>query len=470
MSIETFTGPFAGPLSGAVAPGEGTDLSSAGPLLGGVVGRRTVSRISPRTRQALRRQLWLVPVVVTALLAAAIGADPAASAVALGAWASHHLLTDRWWLRAACPALSVDAARGAAWPLLVTALAVAVGWAPTAWLTPAVVVGVAAATVEVLTVALCHRVAGPPRVLVVGDPASTADLVTRWAVQSDVVITACVPLDERVPALALHRRVDAVVVVPSAAVTPLAVRRLGWTLEQAGVSLVIGTSLDFVAPHRLSVTRLGGATFVDVASSRPAPHVRALKTLVDRVGALVLLMLLGPLLLILMVWVRLDSPGPAIFSQTRIGRDGREFRLYKLRTMTRRAEEERQRVLHLDEAGGVLFKIRNDPRTTRVGRWLRRSSLDELPQLVNVLRGQMSLVGPRPALPDEVAAYDDTTRRRLVVRPGMTGLWQVSGRSDLDWETAVALDVGYSDNVTVSGDLGICLRTVRAVMSGKGAY
>jgi exopolysaccharide biosynthesis polyprenyl glycosylphosphotransferase len=470
VSIETFTGPFAGPLGGPVGPGEGTDMSSAGPLLGGVVGRRTVSRISPRTRQALRRQLWLVPVVVTALVAAAIGTDPTASAVALGVWASHHLLTDRWWLRATCPALSADAVRGAAWPLLVTAMAVAVGWAPTAWLAPAVVVGAVAAALQVLAVVLCRRVAGPPRVLVVGDPASTGDLVTRWAGQADVVITACVPLDERVPDLALDRRVDAVVVVPSAAVSAASVRRLGWMLEAAGVSLVVGTSLDFVAPHRLSVTRLAGATFVDVASSRPAAHVRALKVLLDRLGALVLLVLLGPLLLLLMACVRLDSPGPAIFSQTRIGRDGREFRLYKLRTMHRRAEEERQRVLHLDEAGGVLFKIRDDPRTTRVGRWLRRSSLDELPQLVNVLRGHMSLVGPRPALPDEVATYDDTTRRRLVVRPGMTGLWQVSGRSDLDWETAVALDVGYCDNVTVGGDLGICLRTVRAVVSARGAY
>lgn len=460
MTVESFTD--ARPVDGREA--------APGVVLDRAFGHRALSRTSPRSRQALRRQQWVVPVVMAALVAAAVGADPVASAIALVVWVSHHFLTDRWWLHAACPPSLVEVARRVAWPIAVVALVVAAGWVPYSWLAPTVLVAGVAGIAQVVVVAACRRIGGPPRVLVVGEATDAHDLVARWAARADVVVTACVPLDDQVPRLALDRRVDAVVVVPSTSVAPIAVRRLGWTLERLGVSMVVGTSLDFVAPHRLAVTALAGGVFVDIASSRPAPHVRLLKAVMDRAGALLLLVVLSPLLAVLVLLVRLDSPGPAIFTQIRVGQDGRTFRLHKLRTMRTDAETVREELLHLDEGHGVLFKIQSDPRITRVGHVLRRTSLDELPQLINVLRGEMSLVGPRPALPHEVARYDDVARRRLAVRPGMTGMWQVSGRSDLDWDTSVALDLGYTDNVSVAGDLGICLRTVRAVVSGRGAY
>jgi lipopolysaccharide/colanic/teichoic acid biosynthesis glycosyltransferase len=181
-----------------------------------------------------------------------------------------------------------------------------------------------------------------------------------------------------------------------------------------------------------------------------------------------MLLVLAPLLAILAVWIRLDSPGPVLYRQTRVGRHGRPFTMLKLRTMHTGAETVRD-VLEND-VDAVLFKARRDPRVTRIGRVLRRYSLDELPQLVNVLRGEMALVGPRPALPAEVAAYDDDPLRRLVVRPGLTGLWQVSGRSDLSWTESVRLDLDYVDNWSLRRDVAIVGRTVQAVLSHRGAY
>ncbi|MCW2759330.1 MAG: glycosyl transferase, partial [Nocardioidaceae bacterium] len=154
----------------------------------------------------------------------------------------------------------------------------------------------------------------------------------------------------------------------------------------------------------------------------------------------------------------------------RVGRGGHPFTMVKLRTMHADAEARKAALADADEGNGVLFKIRHDPRVTSVGRFLRRSSLDELPQLVNVVLGQMSLVGPRPALPDEVAAYDDHEHRRYAVRPGMTGLWQVSGRSDLSWEESMELDLQYVDNHSMGGDASILLRTFWAVVRSRGAY
>ena len=168
------------------------------------------------------------------------------------------------------------------------------------------------------------------------------------------------------------------------------------------------------------------------------------------------------------LWIRLGSPGPVLFRQVRVGRDGGEFPIYKFRSMYVDAEQRLAELRHLNEHDGVLFKMRNDPRVTPVGRWLRRLSLDELPQLLNVLKGDMSLVGPRPPLPEEVAAYPDDVRRRLAVKPGMTGLWQVSGRSDLPWEEAVRLDLRYVENWSLTLDLVILMRTVTAVPAVLG--
>jgi lipopolysaccharide/colanic/teichoic acid biosynthesis glycosyltransferase len=190
----------------------------------------------------------------------------------------------------------------------------------------------------------------------------------------------------------------------------------------------------------------------------------------DRLVGLVLLALVAPVLVVLALLIRADSPGPALFRQTRVGKDGRHFTLYKLRTMRSDAEAVRALLVDEDEGNGRLFKIHDDPRITRVGRLLRRASLDELPQLLNVVRGEMSLVGPRPALPEEVAEYDADERRRLAVRPGITGLWQVSGRSDLDWERSVDLDLHYTDNHRLVDDALIGVRTVGAVVGARGAY
>ncbi|KAF0646055.1 exopolysaccharide biosynthesis polyprenyl glycosylphosphotransferase, partial [Streptomyces fradiae] len=196
----------------------------------------------------------------------------------------------------------------------------------------------------------------------------------------------------------------------------------------------------------------------------------ALKTAVDRCGAALGLLALSPLLLLLVLLIRLDSPGPAFYRQVRVGRDRETFTMWKFRSMVTDADVRKDDLAARNECDGLMFKMRRDPRVTRVGRFLRRTSLDELPQLLNVLRGDMSLVGPRPPLPEEVAAYDATALRRLRVKPGMTGLWQVSGRSDLSWDETIQLDLHYVDNWSFSSDLDVMSRTLRAVVDGRGAY
>jgi exopolysaccharide biosynthesis polyprenyl glycosylphosphotransferase len=190
----------------------------------------------------------------------------------------------------------------------------------------------------------------------------------------------------------------------------------------------------------------------------------------DRLIALALLVFLAPLMLTLVIGVRLDTRGPALFRQIRVGRDGRPFTLYKFRSMVVDAEARLHTIIDLNQGQGVLFKVREDPRVTRVGRVLRRLSLDELPQLLNVVAGQMALVGPRPPLPAEVEKYGGDVRRRLMVKPGITGLWQVGGRSDLSWEDSVRLDLYYVENWSLALDLSIIARTVRAVLRRSGAY
>jgi lipopolysaccharide/colanic/teichoic acid biosynthesis glycosyltransferase len=196
---------------------------------------------------------------------------------------------------------------------------------------------------------------------------------------------------------------------------------------------------------------------------------RAIKRTIDAVGATVLLLLLAPLFLVAAVAVKVDTPGPLLFRQRRTGWRGEEFEMLKLRTMRVGSEKMRTSMAARNESDGHLFKVRDDPRVTAAGRWLRRYSLDELPQLVNVLKGQMSLVGPRP-LPVEDSAFTGEARHRLRVRPGLTGLWQISGRSDLAWEEAVRLDLEYVDTWSLKLDLAILLRTLPAVLRGSGAY
>jgi exopolysaccharide biosynthesis polyprenyl glycosylphosphotransferase len=263
---------------------------------------------------------------------------------------------------------------------------------------------------------------------------------------------------------------DALVVLPGARLTPVEMRRLHWALAGVGTELCVGTGLLDVTPTRTRVVSTGGLTLVRaVPPSLHGPR-RWVKEVAERIIAATGLLLLLPALLVLGLLVRLDSRGPAIYPQQRVGRHGRLFTMYKFRSMSATADLERTRLVAANQADGVLFKIRQDPRITRLGSWLRRSSLDELPQLWNVVRGEMSLVGPRPALPEEVALYDLDPRRRLVVKPGITGLWQVSGRSDLTWAESVRLDVKYVDNWSLGLDLSILARTIRAVLGHRGAY
>lgn len=263
---------------------------------------------------------------------------------------------------------------------------------------------------------------------------------------------------------------DTVIVLSCPELDGQTLRRLAWRLERDEIDLILANALIDVAGGRTTIRPVDGLPMLHVEHPRLEGAARLVKEVVDRLGALVLIVALAPVLLAVALWIRLDSPGPVLFRQVRTGRDGREFLIYKFRSMYLDAEARLADLRHLNEHDGLLFKIRNDPRITRVGVRLRRFSLDELPQLYNVLLGQMSLVGPRPPLPHEVAEYADDVRRRLAVKPGMTGLWQVSGRADLPWEEAVRLDLRYVENWSLSLDLVILMRTVAAVLRPSGAY
>ena len=221
-------------------------------------------------------------------------------------------------------------------------------------------------------------------------------------------------------------------------------------------------------PHRPTNDELVPGLVVPLAG--PRGWRRAAKRAMDLVGSSFLLLLLLPVMAVSAAAIRLSSPGPAIFVQVRVGRNGEPFRMLKFRSMRMNAHADRVDVAHLNEASGPLFKIREDPRLTRVGKALRRLSIDELPQLFNVLRGDMSLVGPRPPLPEEYSTYGPLQRQRLAVKPGITCIWQVSGRSDLDFDTWVELDLEYIASWSLLLDVKILLRTIPAVFSGRGAY
>lgn len=200
------------------------------------------------------------------------------------------------------------------------------------------------------------------------------------------------------------------------------------------------------------------------------PWQLRVKRIIDVVVAATALVLLGPLLLLTAMLIRFDSPGPVLFRQQRVGRDGKRFEMVKLRSMFVGAHDDRSDIAHANEATGPVFKMRNDPRVTRVGRVIRKLSVDELPQLWNVLKGDMSVVGPRPPLPEECVTYGRAHLRRLLVTPGLTCIWQVSGRSDIDFEEWVAMDVEYITTWNLRRDLVLMARTVPAVVSRKGAY
>jgi exopolysaccharide biosynthesis polyprenyl glycosylphosphotransferase len=375
----------------------------------------------------------------------------------------------------------------------IAALAAGVGFAG---LAPSVVpqafaaVGAGAISAVVIR-SLRWRLQAPVRVVVVGDRAAIATATARWARTERVHVVGGVVVepdlaDEAAPheilgvptvtglhaarPLIKHLAADLVVAHPGSGLATEAFRRLTWSLEGTRCAVGVTGVLETVAPHRITPGGLGRTGIIAVRPPRPSSVVRGLKGAFDRVGGVMLLILVAPLLLAMVVAVRVDSKGPALFRQTRVGKDGIPFTVYKMRTMVQDAEAIKAGLSEVNEFDTVLFKMKRDPRVTRVGQLLRKSSLDELPQLINVVKGDMSLVGPRPFLPDEVARMDEDTLRRHAVQPGITGLWQVSGRSDLAWDESAALDTYYADNWSLGGDLVIGVRTVKAVVAGKGAY
>ena len=247
-------------------------------------------------------------------------------------------------------------------------------------------------------------------------------------------------------------------------------RSLAWELEKTGTDLCVSPALLDVAGPRTTIRPTAGLTLLHVDHPQLAGFRLVLKGLFDRCAAAAALVMLAPVMAALAAAVWLHDRGPVLFTQMRVGKDGHSFRMYKFRTMVVDAEQRRTQLLPSNDSDGVLFKLRKDPRVTAVGAHLRRLSLDELPQLFNVFLGQMSLVGPRPALPDEAEKYAEHVRRRLVVKPGLTGLWQVNGRSDLSWEESVRLDLRYVENWSFALDLQILWKTISVMMRGSGAY
>jgi exopolysaccharide biosynthesis polyprenyl glycosylphosphotransferase len=252
--------------------------------------------------------------------------------------------------------------------------------------------------------------------------------------------------------------------------TPRRLQQLAWRLEGSGAEMVVAPTLMEVAGPRLHVSGVLGMPLLRVSAPVFTGIKKVIKGVFDRVGSFLMILMCLPLMTLAALAIMVDSRGGPFYTQRRVGKDGREFTIVKFRTMVRDADRKKAELKQANEGAGVLFKMRKDPRVTRVGAILRRYSIDELPQLFNVVSGAMSLVGPRPPLPEESARYEADMRRRLLVKPGLTGLWQVSGRSDLPWEEAVRLDLRYVEDWSLALDAMILWKTFRAVLGGQGAY
>jgi exopolysaccharide biosynthesis polyprenyl glycosylphosphotransferase len=261
-----------------------------------------------------------------------------------------------------------------------------------------------------------------------------------------------------------------VAVLPSPEMDGVSLRTLAWELEKTRTDLYVAPALLDVAGPRTTVRPTAGLTLLHVDHPQLSGPRQGLKDLFDRTVAVIALVLLAPVMLAIAVAIRLSDGGPALFIQTRVGKDGKPFKIRKFRTMVVDAEAQFAALRAQNDNDGAKFKMRKDPRITSIGGTLRKLSLDELPQLFNVLTGDMSLVGPRPPLPDEVTQYAAHVHRRLVVRPGLTGLWQVSGRSNLSWDESVRLDLRYVENWSFALDLQILWKTLPVIFRGSGAY
>ena len=260
------------------------------------------------------------------------------------------------------------------------------------------------------------------------------------------------------------------VLVAASAYDPTQLNHLFWTLQDVDCDLQITSGTVDLMASRMIVQSVAGVPLLYVRRTGMDRVQKTLKRTMDLVGSIALLLLLSPVLAAIALWIRKDSEGPALFKQVRVGREGKPFVCLKFRTMIKDAEHRRAELEHLSDGPGLLFKLKEDPRITSAGRVLRRYSLDELPQLFNVLKGEMSLVGPRPALPGEAEQYDDWVRNRLRVKPGMTGLWQVSGRAETTFADYVRFDLFYIRNWSLALDLWILWRTLRAVIRAEGAH
>jgi len=263
---------------------------------------------------------------------------------------------------------------------------------------------------------------------------------------------------------------DAVIVAGAPTGQPDFVHDLAWSLEGTATDLIIATNLANVAGPRIHLRPVEGLPLIHVEIPQFEGGKHVMKRLFDAAAAGTALVVLAPLFAIIALFVVLDSPGPALFRQERVGRDGKLFTMLKFRSMSVAAESELDGLRSQNEGAGALFKLRDDPRVTRVGRFIRKHSLDEFPQLWNILMGDMSIVGPRPPLPREVKDYEEHVHRRLYIRPGLTGMWQVNGRSTLDWEESVRLDLYYVENWSLVGDIVIVWRTFREIRNPLGAF
>ena len=326
------------------------------------------------------------------------------------------------------------------------------------------------------------------RTLVVGRPGALGRIIPTLTHDSGPgyqVVAACSNIDDKsllgVPVVGqeanageLARQLDVdTVICASGDMNSDDVRRLGWSLERTGIELIIASSLHDVRAQRVTNRTVQGLHLLLVEPPHFSDWQLLLKSGLDRVLGVLLLILATPVLAVAALLIKREDGGPVLLHQTRVGLDGQEFPMLKFRSMVPNAEGMRAELIDEVEDAvdrGPMFKRRNDPRITRIGRILRRTSIDELPQLINVVRGDMSLVGPRPPLPHEVTSYTPVAKRRLLVRPGMTGLWQINGRSDLSWDDTIRLDLYYVENWSVTFDLLILFRTAKAVLQQKGAY
>lgn len=263
---------------------------------------------------------------------------------------------------------------------------------------------------------------------------------------------------------------DTVAVSAGVQLHPQTLRHLGWELASRNIGLIMAPALTDIAGPRIHTQPVAGLPLIHVTTPTLVGGQRVAKRLFDLLVSGLLILISLPVMALVAVLIKLHDDGPVIFSQERIGMEGVPFRMLKFRSMIVNAESRLDALVPKSDGHGLLFKMKKDPRVTRVGRILRKFSIDELPQLFNIFGGSMSLVGPRPPLASEVEAYEHDVRRRLLVKPGLTGLWQVSGRSNLSWQDSVRLDLYYVENWSLAGDLLILIKTFRAVFLGAGAY